>query len=100
MAVELKGRGVASVSLWPGAVQTELVSQFVLEKEKTQGVDNKVHSPFTVNPSPQVFLFYVLNLFFFGSVQRSLCQWGIHRSEWDVHRQPGKRWDYIFLNDC
>ncbi|XP_013859974.1 dehydrogenase/reductase SDR family member 1 [Austrofundulus limnaeus] len=32
MAVELKNRGVASVSLWPGAVQTELISQFVLEK--------------------------------------------------------------------
>ncbi|XP_028986564.1 dehydrogenase/reductase SDR family member 1 [Betta splendens] len=33
MAVELKPRGVASVSLWPGAVQTELVSQFLLEKD-------------------------------------------------------------------
>ncbi|XP_029309554.1 dehydrogenase/reductase SDR family member 1 [Cottoperca gobio] len=33
MAVELRSRGVASVSLWPGAVQTELVSQFVLEDE-------------------------------------------------------------------
>ncbi|KAI4895627.1 hypothetical protein NFI96_010185 [Prochilodus magdalenae] len=32
-AVELKRRGVASVSLWPGAVQTELVSQHIVEKE-------------------------------------------------------------------
>uniref|UniRef100_A0A3Q3X674 Uncharacterized protein n=1 Tax=Mola mola TaxID=94237 RepID=A0A3Q3X674_MOLML len=33
MAVELKNRGVTSVSLWPGAVQTELVNQFLLEKD-------------------------------------------------------------------
>ena len=42
MAVELKSRGVASVSLWPGAVQTELVSQLVLDKETPQGIDPKV----------------------------------------------------------
>ncbi|KAM8839395.1 dehydrogenase/reductase SDR family member 1 isoform 1-T2 [Synchiropus picturatus] len=29
MAVELKSRGVVSVSLWPGAVQTELVTQLM-----------------------------------------------------------------------
>lgn len=44
MAVELKSRGVASVSLWPGAVQTELVSQFILDKETPQGVNPKVDS--------------------------------------------------------
>uniref|UniRef100_A0A3Q0RBB4 Dehydrogenase/reductase (SDR family) member 1 n=1 Tax=Amphilophus citrinellus TaxID=61819 RepID=A0A3Q0RBB4_AMPCI len=33
MAVELRSRGVASVSLWPGAVKTELVSQLILSKE-------------------------------------------------------------------
>ncbi|XP_017276273.3 dehydrogenase/reductase SDR family member 1 isoform X1 [Kryptolebias marmoratus] len=33
MAWELKSRGVASVSLWPGAVQTELIRQFIVEKE-------------------------------------------------------------------
>lgn len=43
MAVELKKRGVVSVSLWPGAVQTELVSQFILEKDE-QPVDSKVNS--------------------------------------------------------
>lgn len=36
-AVELKKRGVASVSLWPGAVQTELVSQNVIEKDNASG---------------------------------------------------------------
>lgn len=36
MAVELKKRGVISVSLWPGAVKTELVSQFILEKDTQQ----------------------------------------------------------------
>ncbi|XP_034559796.1 dehydrogenase/reductase SDR family member 1 isoform X1 [Notolabrus celidotus] len=41
MAVELKRRGVASVSLWPGAVQTELVSELVLAKETPQGIDPK-----------------------------------------------------------
>uniref|UniRef100_A0AAR2J455 Dehydrogenase/reductase (SDR family) member 1 n=1 Tax=Pygocentrus nattereri TaxID=42514 RepID=A0AAR2J455_PYGNA len=40
-AVELKSRGVASVSLWPGAVQTELVSQHIIENQ-TSGIDPKV----------------------------------------------------------
>ncbi len=52
MAVELKSRGVASVSLWPGAVQTELVSQFMLEKDTPQGVDSKVDPSLTANPLP------------------------------------------------
>ncbi|XP_072296450.1 dehydrogenase/reductase SDR family member 1 [Eucyclogobius newberryi] len=33
MAFELRNRGVVSVSLWPGAVQTELISQFVMEEK-------------------------------------------------------------------
>ncbi|XP_036453316.1 dehydrogenase/reductase SDR family member 1-like [Colossoma macropomum] len=41
-AVELKSRGVVSVSLWPGAVQTELVSQHIIEKEKPPGFDQKL----------------------------------------------------------
>lgn len=47
MAVELKSRGVTSVSLWPGAVQTELVSQFVLEKDTVTGINSKVHTSLT-----------------------------------------------------
>lgn len=47
MAVELKSRGVVSVSLWPGAVQTELVSQLILEKDTPQGTDSKVGSSLT-----------------------------------------------------
>ncbi|XP_069020508.1 dehydrogenase/reductase SDR family member 1 [Embiotoca jacksoni] len=46
MAVELKSRGVASVSLWPGAVQTELVSQFIIEKDTPQGIDPKFKEAF------------------------------------------------------
>ncbi|KAM9323518.1 dehydrogenase/reductase SDR family member 1-like [Pholidichthys leucotaenia] len=46
MAVELKSRGVTSVSLWPGAVQTELISQFVLEKDQPQGIDSKFKTVF------------------------------------------------------
>ncbi|XP_049888428.1 dehydrogenase/reductase SDR family member 1-like [Epinephelus moara] len=41
MAVELKSRGVVSVSLWPGAVRTELMSQFIFEKETPLGADSK-----------------------------------------------------------
>lgn len=48
MAVELKRRGVVSVSLWPGAVQTELVSQFILEKD-AHDVDSKVNSSVMAN---------------------------------------------------
>lgn len=46
MAVELKSRGVASVSLWPGAVQTELVKQFILEKDTPQGVNSNFKEMF------------------------------------------------------
>lgn len=45
MAVELKSRGVTSVSLWPGAVQTELVSQYILEDKTPEGTDFKVNLP-------------------------------------------------------
>ncbi|XP_076829332.1 dehydrogenase/reductase SDR family member 1 [Brachyhypopomus gauderio] len=36
-AVELRRRGVVSVSLWPGAVRTELVSQNILHNETLRG---------------------------------------------------------------
>lgn len=52
MAVELKSRGVASVSLWPGAVQTELVSQLILEKDAPQGVNSKVDSSLAAHAYP------------------------------------------------
>ncbi|XP_046884107.1 dehydrogenase/reductase SDR family member 1 [Hypomesus transpacificus] len=45
-AFELKSRGVASVSLWPGAVQTELVSQLIIEKDTPVGVDPKFKDVF------------------------------------------------------
>lgn len=46
MAVELKNRGVVSVSLWPGAVQTELVSQLVMQKEAPQAEESKYRDIF------------------------------------------------------
>uniref|UniRef100_A0A4W5RYZ5 Dehydrogenase/reductase (SDR family) member 1 n=1 Tax=Hucho hucho TaxID=62062 RepID=A0A4W5RYZ5_9TELE len=46
-AVELRSRGVASVSLWPGAVQTELVSQLIIEKDAPPGVDPKFRAIFS-----------------------------------------------------
>lgn len=42
MAVELKKTGVVSVSLWPGAVQTELISQYVSHDKAPPGFDPKV----------------------------------------------------------
>ncbi|KAF7659819.1 hypothetical protein LDENG_00292650 [Lucifuga dentata] len=41
MAIELKSRGVASVSLWPGAVQTELITKFVLESDSQLDIMSK-----------------------------------------------------------
>ncbi|XP_061600085.1 dehydrogenase/reductase SDR family member 1-like [Cololabis saira] len=41
MAQELKSSGVASVSLWPGAVQTEMISELILQEEP-QGLDSKM----------------------------------------------------------
>ncbi|KAG9273817.1 dehydrogenase/reductase SDR family member 1-like [Astyanax mexicanus] len=38
-AVELKKQGVASVSLWPGTVQTELLTQNIVEKDNVSGFD-------------------------------------------------------------
>ncbi|KAG8013897.1 Dehydrogenase/reductase SDR family member 1 [Nibea albiflora] len=54
MAVELKSRGVASVSLWPGAVQTELVSQLIVEKDTPQGVHPKFKDIFANGESTEV----------------------------------------------
>lgn len=45
MAFELKSRGVTSISLWPGAVQTELVSQYILEDKTPEGANFKVNFP-------------------------------------------------------
>lgn len=44
MAVELKRRGVASVSLWPGAVQTELITQMIQSDKMSpdmEGINQK-----------------------------------------------------------
>uniref|UniRef100_A0A8C7Y9Z4 Dehydrogenase/reductase (SDR family) member 1 n=1 Tax=Oryzias sinensis TaxID=183150 RepID=A0A8C7Y9Z4_9TELE len=46
MAVELKSRGVVSVSLWPGPVQTELVTQFMKEGDASVGQGRKMSNIF------------------------------------------------------
>ncbi|XP_010774705.1 dehydrogenase/reductase SDR family member 1, partial [Notothenia coriiceps] len=62
MAVELKSRGVASVSLWPGAVQTELVSQLILEKETPEGADSKIKDVFTNAETTELSGMCIVNL--------------------------------------
>uniref|UniRef100_A0A8C2XEY8 Dehydrogenase/reductase (SDR family) member 1 n=1 Tax=Cyclopterus lumpus TaxID=8103 RepID=A0A8C2XEY8_CYCLU len=62
MAVELKKRGVASVSLLPGAVQTELVTQLVLEKETPQGGDPTLKEVFANGESTEVSGMCIVNL--------------------------------------
>ncbi|XP_034559797.1 dehydrogenase/reductase SDR family member 1 isoform X2 [Notolabrus celidotus] len=62
MAVELKRRGVASVSLWPGAVQTELVSELVLAKETPQGIDPKFKNVFADGETTEVSGKCIVNL--------------------------------------
>lgn len=45
--MELKSRGVVSVSLWPGAVQTELISKLVIGKDipAPPGINSRVKQP-------------------------------------------------------
>ncbi|XP_072219985.1 dehydrogenase/reductase SDR family member 1 [Leuresthes tenuis] len=62
MAVELKSRGVASVSLWPGAVQTEMITQLVLEKDEPQGVDSKFKKVFSNGESTELSGRCIVNL--------------------------------------
>lgn len=45
MAVELKKHGVATISLWPGAVQTELVSDMILDRNVVGNGNFKVPHP-------------------------------------------------------
>lgn len=49
-AVELKKRGVASVSLWPGAVQTEMVTHFM----QKDGMDSKFKDMFAMGESTEL----------------------------------------------
>lgn len=62
MAFELRNRGVVSVSLWPGAVQTELVSQLVMEKDVPQNVDPKMKEVFVNGESTELSGKCIVNL--------------------------------------
>lgn len=91
MGFELRKSGVASVSLWPGAVQTELVNQFVLDKDATRSDGFQVDTSY----AEQWLLFFP----FFSSNEttlhpldeRRLCQRRDNRNERKMHRPPGKR---------
>lgn len=52
MAVELKSRGVTTISLWPGAVQTEMVSDMILDKNVVEGGKFKVGWTVAAGPDP------------------------------------------------
>lgn len=52
MAVELKGHGVTAISLWPGAVKTELVSDMIVERDVVESGKFKVHLTLTARPGP------------------------------------------------
>ncbi|XP_042574622.1 dehydrogenase/reductase SDR family member 1 [Cyprinus carpio] len=46
MAIELKKKGVVSVSLWPGAVQTELINQYISGDDAAARFDPKFKEMF------------------------------------------------------
>lgn len=54
MAVELKSRGVVAVSLWPGAVKTEMISKFVMQEEQPAGIDHKLKDFFVQGETPEL----------------------------------------------
>ncbi|XP_061109798.1 dehydrogenase/reductase SDR family member 1 [Conger conger] len=54
MAVELKRSGVASVSLWPGAVKTELLTELLLETANPVQMNSKTRAVFANGESTEV----------------------------------------------
>ncbi|KAJ8268666.1 hypothetical protein COCON_G00138380 [Conger conger] len=54
MAVELKRSGVASVSLWPGAVKTELLTELLLETANPVQMNSKAREIFANGESTEV----------------------------------------------
>ncbi|XP_077354194.1 dehydrogenase/reductase SDR family member 1 [Festucalex cinctus] len=62
MALELRSRGVASVSLWPGPVKTELITQFVLSDDAPQQADSKSKNLFANGESTEFSGLCIVNL--------------------------------------
>lgn len=93
MAVELKGHGVTAISLWPGAVKTELVSDMILEKNVVESGKFKVHLALAAGGprSDRAVPERSTSGFVFLSDATSLYGRRNHRSEWEVHRRPGER---------
>ncbi|XP_078365326.1 dehydrogenase/reductase SDR family member 1-like [Oculina patagonica] len=55
MAVELRKQNVACISLWPGAVKTELIQELVLDKAGEGGKASKAASTVFQNPEDVTF---------------------------------------------
>lgn len=90
MGFELRKSGVTSVSLWPGAVQTELVNQFVLDKDATRSDGFQVDSSNTLQL--QLFIPFSSNEILLHPLdERCLCQRRDNRNERKMHRPPGTR---------
>ncbi|XP_077471997.1 dehydrogenase/reductase SDR family member 1 [Stigmatopora argus] len=62
MAVELRKRGVAAVSLWPGPVKTELITQFVLAHDAPKDTDSKMKDAFANGETPEFSGLCIVNL--------------------------------------
>ncbi|XP_069044828.1 dehydrogenase/reductase SDR family member 1 isoform X1 [Lepisosteus oculatus] len=53
-AVDLRGRGVVSVSLWPGAVRTELVIQNVMDRQPRSEEHQKIREGLSTGETPEL----------------------------------------------
>ncbi|XP_040912158.1 dehydrogenase/reductase SDR family member 1 [Toxotes jaculatrix] len=62
MAVELKSSGVVAVSLWPGAVQTELVSQFIQDTDTPPGLNSNFKDVFAEGETTELSGKCIVNL--------------------------------------
>ncbi|XP_057714464.1 dehydrogenase/reductase SDR family member 1 [Corythoichthys intestinalis] len=62
MAMELRSRGVASVSLWPGPVKTELITQMVLADDAPEEADSEYKDIFANGETTEFSGLCIVNL--------------------------------------
>lgn len=92
MAVELKSHGVTTISLWPGAVKTELVSDMILERDVVESAKFKVHLTHAARSGPsERFQNAQTSGFIFLSDEERFSQRRNHRTEWEVCRRSCTR---------
>lgn len=93
MAVELKSHGVTTISLWPGAVKTELVSDMILERDVVESGKFKVHLTHAARSGPSERFQNVgqTSGFIFLSDEECFSKRRNHRTEWEVCRRSCKR---------